>query len=163
MKQSRGNNIYTFEELLETQGYIVYTNVGMSMLPLLRQKKDIIEIRKIKPGSRKKYDVVLYKRDGKYILHRILKVLPDGYIIAGDNNTFIETDIKDGDILGIMTRIVRNGKTITPENWFYKIYVHLWCDFYPIRAMILFGKAFFRALIRRITRRWQEMNAKNAE
>ena len=84
---------YTFEELLRTTGYIVYTNVGYSMMPLLRQRKDIIEIRAKGPERCKKYDVVLYKRGNKYILHRILEVLPDGYIIAGDHNTFLETEI----------------------------------------------------------------------
>lgn len=57
----------TFEEMLEKDGYIVYSNVGYSMMPLLRQRKDIIEIRKKGPGRCKKYDVVLYKRGNKYI------------------------------------------------------------------------------------------------
>ena len=107
------------------------------MLPLLRQKKDIIEIRKKEPGRCKKYDVVLYRRNERYILHRILKVLPDSYLIAGDHNTFVETDVTDDMILGVMSKVIRDGKTITPENKLYKLYVHLWCDVYPIRMLIL--------------------------
>ena len=42
---------YSFEELLEKDGYIVYTNVGCSMLPLLRQRRDIIEIKKKAPNA----------------------------------------------------------------------------------------------------------------
>jgi len=71
---------YSFEELLKKDGFIVYTNVGFSMMPLLRQRRDIIEIRAKGPGRCRKYDVVLYRRGEKYILHRILKVLPDGYV-----------------------------------------------------------------------------------
>lgn len=127
----------TFEDILEKEDVFVYTNVGFSMMPLLREKKDIIEIRRKKDERCKKYDVVLYKRGSKYILHRILKVLPDGYIIAGDHCIFIETDIKDENILGIMTRVQRNGKDITPDNFWYKLYVHLWCDVYPVRMLIL--------------------------
>ena len=67
----------SFEGLLDEKGSIIYTNIGYSMMPLLRQKKDIIEIRKKNNGRCKKYDVVLYKRGTQYILHRILKVLPD--------------------------------------------------------------------------------------
>lgn len=137
MEQQKTSKTYSFEELLETQGYMIYTNVGASMMPLLRQRRDIIEIRKKEAGRCKKYDVVLYKRVNRYILHRILKVLPDGYIIAGDHNVYIETDIKDENILGVMTRVIRNGKTITPDNIFYKIYVHLWCDCYPLRMLML--------------------------
>ena len=129
--------ISSFEEMLEDKGFIIYTNKGYSMLPLLRQKKDIIEIRKKEPGRCKKYDVVLYRRNERYILHRILKVLPDSYLIAGDHNTFVETDVTDDMILGVMSKVIRDGKTITPENKLYKLYVHLWCDVYPIRMLIL--------------------------
>lgn len=127
----------TFEELLDRDGYFVYTNVGSSMLPLLRQRQDIIEIRAKGPERCKKYAVVLYKRGGKYILHRILKVLPNGYWIAGDNNTFIERDVTDDMILGVMTRVLRNGISIMPDNFRYRCYVHLWCDCYPLRFFIL--------------------------
>ena len=147
----------TFEDVLKEQGYFAYTNVGFSMMPLLRQKKDIIEIHKKEPGRCKKYDVVLYKRGERYILHRILRVLPDGgYLIAGDHCTFVEKDIKDENILGVMTRVLRNGKYITPDNIWYKAYVHLWCDFYPIRMLVLrlsfFTRRVYGWAIRRIRR-----------
>lgn len=127
----------SFEDFLNSYGYLLYTSVGFSMLPFLKQKRDIIEIKKPETLQCKKYDVVLYKRANRYILHRILKVLPDGYIIAGDNNTFIETDIKDENILGVMTKVIKKGKVITPDNLWYKLYVHLWCDLYPLRFCIL--------------------------
>ena len=128
---------YTFEEILNEKGYIAYTNVGFSMMPLLRQRRDIIEIKKREQGRCKKYDVVLYKRGEKYILHRILRVLPDGYLIAGDHNTYVETDVTDGMILGVMSRVIRNGRSITMGNPLYLFYVHLWCDCYPLRMFIL--------------------------
>ncbi len=142
--EQSSSGLHTFEELLEKQGRFVYTNMGFSMLPLLRQKRDIIEIRKKEPGRCRKYDVVLFKRGPKYVLHRILKVLPDGYIIAGDNCYILEKDIKDEDILGVMTRVNRDGKDITPDNKLYKLYVHLWCDIYPVRFIILRIRAFIR-------------------
>ena len=135
---------YTFEELLDEKGFLVYTNVGWSMHPLLRERQDIIEVRKKEPGRCKKYDVVLYKRNGQYILHRILKVLPDEYVVAGDHNSFLDPNITDDDILGVMKRIVRNGKEISVEDTLYKLYVHLWCDCYPLRMLLLRGISFFR-------------------
>ena len=128
--------IYTFEELLDQKGYLVYTNVGISMLPLLRERRDLIEIRK-KQGRCKKYDVVLYKRGDKYILHRIIKVREHDYVIRGDNCIAQEYGITDDMILGVMTRVVRDGKDIYTTDWRYKLYYHLWVDFYPIRILIL--------------------------
>ena len=149
-KQVKTIQTNTFEDILQRDGYMAYTNVGGSMLPLLHQYRDIIEIRKKMPGRCQKFDVVLYKRGEKYILHRVLEVLPKGYIIAGDNNTFVETDIKDENILGVMTRVIRNGKSITMDNWKYRLYVHLWCDCYPVRMLILRVKRKAYGVLRRI-------------
>ncbi len=141
---------YTFEEILEEKGYRVYTNVGTSMMPLLRQRRDIIEIRKKELGRCKKYDVVLYKRNGQYILHRILRVLPTGYLIAGDNNFFVERDITDMDILGVMKRVILDGKSISMDAPLYRLYVHLWCDCYPLRMFLLRGKTFVGYNLRKL-------------
>ncbi len=156
-------NIYSFEELLKKDDYIVYTNVGCSMLPLLRARQDIIEIRRKGPDRCKKYDVVLYKYGDKYLLHRILKVKQEGYDIAGDNNTFVEKNISEEMILGIMTRVVRNGKTITPDNAFYKLYVHVWCDAYPVRMWIIRTKRQAKRLLSKIKRRIIRCISQNKE
>ena len=127
----------TFEQLLEQDGRLVYTVVGMSMLPILRQRRDIVEIRAKGSQRFRKYDVVLYKRGDKYILHRILRVLPQGYLIAGDNNTFLERDVTDGMILGVMVRIICSGRSIRPQDWRYRLYVRLWCAPWPLRMALL--------------------------
>lgn len=110
---SNSDNNYkqlSFEKLLEQNGYFIYTNVGRSMMPLLRERRVIIENHKKGLDRCKKYDVVLYKRGERYILHRILAVLPYGkYIIEGDINTFLGKDITDDKILGVMTRVIRDG------------------------------------------------------
>lgn len=131
------------------------------MMPLLRQKKDLIEIRKKEARPFKKYDVVLYKKGDRYILHRILRVRPEGYIIAGDHNTFLETDITDDMILGVMTRVIRNGKTITPDNFWYKVYVHLWCDAYPVRMKIIRWKYRVIGILRAIKRKIKRLIGKD--
>ncbi len=127
----------SFEEMLQQDGYIVYTNVGCSMLPLLRQRRDVIEIRPKPAGRCRKYDVVLYRRGEKYILHRVLKVLPGGYIIAGDHNAFVERDVTDAMILGVMTRVIRDGKSVRPTDWRYRLYVLLWCAPWRLRILLI--------------------------
>lgn len=128
---------HSFEEMLRQDGYIVFTNVGISMLPLLRERRDVIEIRPKGPGRCSKYDVVLYRRGERYILHRVLKVLPEGYLIAGDHNTFVERDVTDDMILGVMTRVIRDGRSIRPTHWRYRLYVLLWCAPWQLRMPLL--------------------------
>ncbi len=131
-----------FEDVIERDGRLLYTNVGDSMMPLIKQNRDILIIEKPQ-GRLNKYDVPLYKRDsGQYVLHRILKVRDDDYVICGDNRYGKEYGITDKHIIGVLTAVVRNGKEIHVTSWKYKAYVHLWCDFFPIRAFILKAKQF---------------------
>ena len=75
----------SFEEIINRDGKLIYTNKGDSMMPLIKEGRDLIIIEKTQ-GRLKKYDVPLYKRDsGQYVLHRILKVREDDYVICGDN------------------------------------------------------------------------------
>ena len=52
----------TYEEYLEQNGEMTYTNRGISMLPLLKQGRDLFTIRKKGAERCQKYDVVLYRR-----------------------------------------------------------------------------------------------------
>ena len=147
----------TFEDELIRKGRLVYTNVGDSMMPLIRQGKDLLVISPKPEGRLKKYDVPLYKRDsGQYVLHRILKVRKNDYVICGDNRWQREYGITDRHIIGVLTSIVRDGREIKITEWKYRVYVHLWCDFFWIRAVILWGKCFpsrLRNKLRRLFKR----------
>ena len=118
----------TYEEELRKNGKIIHTNVGTSMMPLLRQNRDVMIIER--PNGRlKKYDVPLYKRkNGQYVLHRILKVREHDYVICGDHCVTKEYGITDNEIIGVLTGVIRDGKTITMDSFSYKFYYHLWCD-----------------------------------
>ncbi len=131
----------TFEEEIQRTGRLVYTNVGDSMMPLIRQHKDLMIIESPK-GRCRKYDVPLYKRDnGQYVLHRILKVRKEDYVICGDHRWQREYGITDRHIIGVLSAVVRDGKTIAVTDWRYRLYTHLWCDLFAVRASILYLKS----------------------
>lgn len=131
----------TFEEILERDGRLVYTSVGDSMQPFIHSGEDLLIIEKTE-GRLKKYDVPLYRRDtGKYVLHRVLKVRENDYVICGDNRWRRETGITDRHILGVLTAIVRDGQTISVQDPEYMRRVRLWCDFFWVRAAIVWMKA----------------------
>ena len=130
-------NKSTFEAEIEAHGQLVYTNVGDSMLPLIRQGRDLVVIER-PTGRLKKYDVPLYRRDGgQYVLHRVLKVRQNDYVLCGDNRWRRETGITDGHVRGVLTAVVRDGKELPVTDWRYRLYVHLWCDLFPLRAFLL--------------------------
>ena len=128
----------TYEQQLQQHGSLIYTNVGDSMMPLLREHRDLLIIEKRPEGRCRKHDIVLYRRpSGKYILHRIIKVRDEDYIIAGDNRWEREIGVKDDWIFGVLTGVVRDGKKIELSGWKYRLYVFAWCDLFWVRAGIL--------------------------
>ena len=88
------------EDVLEKEGIYVATICGVSMYPMLRNRRDTVVIKPYE-GRLKKFDIPLYKVEDKYILHRIIKVLPDSYIIRGDNTEVKERGITDEKIARI--------------------------------------------------------------
>ena len=136
----------TFEEVIQKTGRLVYTNEGDSMMPLLRQKRDLVVIERT-CGRCRKYDVPLYKRDsGQYVLHRILKVRKNDYVVCGDHRWQREYGVTDRHIIGVLTAVVRDGREISVRDARYRIYVHLWCDFFYLRAGILWLKGIWHCL-----------------
>ena len=139
----------SFEEELERSGKLVYTTVGISMNPMIKQDRDLSIIEKPK-GRLKKYDVAFYKRpNGQYVLHRVVKVLDDGYVILGDNCVNKEFNIKETQILGVLVSLVRNGKEVDLNSFGYKLYVRARYAHYPVRVIIFRTKRFLRKLIKK--------------
>ena len=108
----------SFEEEIQRRGYLLYRIEGDSMLPLIRQGRDLVLISAKPKGRLKKYDVPLYKRDnGQYVLHRILKVRENDYVLCGDNRQQRETGISDRHIIGVLTAVIRDGKSFRPQRF----------------------------------------------
>ena len=136
----------SFEEILAQQGRLVYTNVGISMMPLLRQHRDLLIIAPPPEGRLRMWDVPLYRRDsGQYVMHRVLWVRHDDYVMCGDNQWRPEFGIQDRHIIGILEAVSRDGHLLpvrsTPEHPHvplrYRLYVFLWCFFFPLRAPLV--------------------------
>lgn len=110
-------NSTSIEEELEKNGWIAYTNVGSSMKPLIVQDRDLMIIEK-RPVELHRNDVVLFKRTDpkQLVLHRIIKVHnkkdnTPSYDIIGDNQYGIEKGVKDEQIIGILTKVIKDANT----------------------------------------------------
>ena len=124
----------TIEETLREHGVFVTTTSGVSMEPLFKNRRDTVEIVPV-TGRLSKYDVPLYRRQNDYVLHRIIKVLPDSYVICGDNCIGIERGITDENIVGVMVAFDRKGKHYTVDHPGYRLYARLRVAQYPLRLL----------------------------
>ena len=148
----------SIEEILAREGRLIYSNVGDSMLPLIRQGQDLLVIERPKEwdevdraGAKtvqklKRFDIPLYRRDNSsvYVLHRVLAIRRNDYVLCGDNRWHREYGITDKNIVGRLTAVVRNGKELPLSGWRYGLYVLLWCRLFFLRALLLKCSAFVR-------------------
>ena len=123
------------DKALEQKEEIAILTRGISMRPMLREHRDVVIIERVNRKLRAN-DVPLYRVAGikEFVLHRILKVTKDGYIIRGDNLFRKERNVKDEDIIGVLKAFYRDGKyydCATSKK--YKIYVFYIRVSYPFR------------------------------
>lgn len=124
------------EEQLETTGFYVSTTVGVSMWPMLRNRRDRVIIQRVGDQPLSRFDLPLYRRaDGKYVLHRIIGVKDGYYIIRGDN-TYRKEKVPFEQVLGVMQEFYRGEKHITAESRSYRAYVRFWHVLFPVRFLV---------------------------
>ena len=123
------------EKILAEDGFYVSTTVGTSMAPMLRNRRDRVVIRPVPEGMLKKYDLPLYRRpDGKYVLHRVIGVRQEYYIIRGDN-TYRKEKVPVEWILGYVTEFYRNAKHIETTDKKDRAYARFWNCIFPVRFL----------------------------
>lgn len=123
------------ETVLKEEGVLVSTMSGTSMEPMLRNRTDTVVIKPFE-GRLRKYDVALFRYNSQYVLHRIVKVCKDSYIMRGDNCEQKEVGVTDAQVLGVLTEFYRGDKRVDLDGWNYKIYVWIHCKSYYLRWIL---------------------------
>lgn len=137
---------------IQEQGKVVTVPVGISMWPMLKNRKDHIVIVRIDRPLRR-YDVPMYRlASGKFVLHRIIKVRKDGrYVICGDNLLHKEYHVREEDFVGVLAGFFKGDRYIDCEtNRWYHAYVYIWRFLYPIRCCLLLAKSCAGKIKRKI-------------
>ena len=99
----------SLEEALMKEGFIITSFKGTSMNPLFLEGRDKVYIVK-KTSKLKRGDVALYKRsNGQFVLHRVIKVCTDEYLMCGDNQAIPESGITDSQIIAVVSKFKING------------------------------------------------------
>lgn len=109
-------------EVLNSGGEVAFITAGISMMPLLRDRRDKVILSKPKFNFNKN-DVIFYQRDnGQYVLHRIVSIKNGEYILRGDNQFVLEHGITDKHIIAVAVGFERNGKLIKCSDINYRLY-----------------------------------------
>lgn len=112
------------------------------MYPMLKNMESIVDIVPC-DGRLKKYDVALYWSESiqKCVLHRVIAVREHGYVFYGDN-CWRKEFVPDEAVMGVAAQFKRGKESdwtpVTDRN--YRLYVHVWCDFLPLRRLLLWCK-----------------------
>lgn len=134
----------SMKDILDKAGIFTGLTHGTSMRPIIHQNRDNIIV--VRPEGRlKKYDVPVYmNKKGQYVMHRIIEVHDDHYIIMGDNVNYKEY-VTDDMICGKLVGYYRKGKTYIDceNNKLYKLYVKIWTKLIPIRPFTMFVNKCF--------------------
>ncbi len=127
----------TIEEVISERGYYVTNPKGMSMFPMLREGTGEAYI--VKPElPLRRLDVPVYKRrDGTYVMHRVLSVDETGYSCCGDNQWVLEKGVSDSQIIGVLDSWYKNGKKHTVRDKSYLRYARFWSSSLRFRRVLL--------------------------
>ena len=135
------------EDVLAAEGFYLGPPVGVSMWPMLRNRHDVMMV---VPAARelRRYDVALYRRGEKYVLHRVVGHYENGsekgYVICGDNCVTLEY-IPRENVLGVLSGFYRDGRHIDCEtSRGYHAYSKLWVALFPVRKVCKSASAMVR-------------------
>lgn len=123
-------------EVLASGGEFRLYPHGTSMLPLIRQGRDSVALRRLDRPAQTQ-DILFYQRaDGSFILHRVKEVTEKGLTLWGDNQIMLEHGVTENQIIGYAARVFRGDREINLEGLPYRAYLWLW-HFPMLRRMIL--------------------------
>lgn len=126
--------------------------MGYSMNPTLGNARDIVWL--VSPAERppKKGEIVFFVRpDGRGVLHRLIRVLPDGrYLINGDAQSWTETILPE-QVIAVVSRFRHKNRPISCDGRFYRMYVGIWELLRPVRPIISAVMRIFGRICKRQT------------
>lgn len=123
-------------ELLDQGQETSFTVTGTSMRPFLKSKETLVTLASVKSIKPKKFDIVMYKVNDCYILHRIVNQKENDYIIMGDALKVKEVVSKDN-LIGVVVKYEYKNKIILRDNRWMLFKVKFWYLLRGFRRILL--------------------------
>ena len=129
---SSGAGASSIQEVLDAEGFYVGPPVGVSMWPMLRNRRDAMLVVPA-PERLKRHDVALYRRGQMMVLHRVLGLYENGYVICGDNCIALER-VPFDQVFGVLKGFYRDDRYVDcATSRGYRAYSRLWVALGPAR------------------------------
>lgn len=101
---------------------------GQSMFPLLRNERDMVVLYPCREEELHPMDVVLFRYQGKHILHRILRREGSRLYLRGDGSYIAKEECTTADVIGKVLDIIRpSGKVMSVDSWRWRLVSRMWC------------------------------------
>lgn len=130
------NNI---ERSIKKLGYAVAPIAGTSMMPLLKEGRDRVELKPYCHERLKKGDVVLYKKnDDTLVLHRIIKTENgEFFTVLGDHQFNNDEWVNKNQIIAVACGFFIKGRYVNEKTRWYRLYKKIWLCNLNFRRIIL--------------------------
>ncbi len=124
-------------ELLAQGQSVSLTVTGESMSPFLRHGRDQIRLAAVTAPPQRGDMVFFRRRNGQYIMHRVLRRMPDGnYAIIGDGQQQVESPIAPEQIFAVVRQVCRKGVWLGPESFWWRFFAGPWLTLLPLRPLL---------------------------
>ena len=109
---------------------------GGSMTPFLVGGRDTVYLSRLTRPARRG-DMLLYRRrNGTYVLHRVYRA-EETLTMVGDAQTELEPGICPSQVMAVVTRVERKGKTLGPGAFWWEFFEKVWLRMIPVRRGIM--------------------------
>ncbi len=103
---------------------------GTSMRPLLRDNRDIVELKPYRGERLRKHDIVLFKYHDIHVLHRIIRTDGDRLTIQGDGVWASKEHCTTQNVVAVVVAVKREGgKWRKASSILLQAYSRLWVGF----------------------------------
>ncbi len=136
MENERARSACNYRAELEKNSAIAFVPSGNSMWPIIKNRAQSVIVER-KNARLEKYDVALYERkNGDFVLHRVMAVKDGGYTVCGDSQYTLEW-VSEERVFGVMLGFYKKNKYIEVSNPKYIKKVKSWHEKKMLRKIRL--------------------------
>ena len=143
----KSNEIFpVIQELLKDGKTVRLPVTGTSMHPFLMEDRDSVELStslfsEVKSGN----IVLILRKNGQYILHRVITKTDNCFYIVGDAQQEIEGPLYPNQLIAVVTSVWKKKKHIQCSNLWWKTLSYVWLKLRPFRYFIMRIQRFILA------------------